>query len=141
MPEKSEQDVLTSTLAAIPTPPGANMIQFPALLPGMPAPPPIPALPGMEKIPPPPGVKVVDAATGKLVIAGPEIGEAIPKTEAAQIPSEAQKEKLAEEEIERLLEKEEESLEPIEISEEEEAEELELGVGDISLLMDEELVM
>ena len=117
---KKSEDVLTETLAAIPklpTPPGANMIQFPALLPGMPAPPAIPALPGMEKVPPPPGVKIVDA-TGKVVIAGPEISKAIPKPpelpqelpEVAEIQSEVSsavpKEKLGEEEVENLLETE-----------------------------------
>lgn len=106
----NSEDVLTGTLAAMPkmpTPPGAYMIQFPALLPGMPAPPAIPALPGMEKVPPPPGVKVVDAE-GKVVAEGPKIAEAIPKPpespeEAPTIPEAAPKEKLGEEEVEKLL--------------------------------------
>ena len=108
-------DVLTETLTAmpkLPVPmelpkiPGANMIQFPALLPGMPVPPAIPALPGMEKVPPPPGVKIVDA-TGKVVIAGPDISKILPTLPTLPgLPEIVPKEKLGEEEVEKLLEKE-----------------------------------
>ena len=120
----TQGDILTETLTAmpkLPVPmelpkiPGANMIQFPALLPGMPVPPAIPALPGMEKVPPPPGVKIVDA-TGKVVIAGPDISKILPKPpELPGLPGLPEvtppKEKLGEEEVEKLLEKEYEPME------------------------------
>ena len=89
----TQADILTETLTGmpklpvppeLPKVPGANMIQFPALLPRMPVPPAMPALPGMEKIPPPPGVKIVDA-TGKVVIAGPELPK-MPTLPTPQIP-------------------------------------------------------
>ena len=55
----------------------------------------------MEKVPPPPGVKIVDA-TGKVIIAGPDIAKILPKPpELPGLPEVApkEKEKLGEDEI------------------------------------------
>jgi hypothetical protein len=111
-----------------PTIPGA-MIQFPVLIPGIPAPPPIPALPGMEKIPPPPGITVVDAE-GKVIAKGPELPKppaapaGLPTPPTVPIPEVVPTEKLGEEEIEELISREAKkvlgrTLEPIETGEEE----------------------
>lgn len=112
----TEKDVLSNVLGAMPEMPTMpeipmivpgikNKIQFPALLPGMPAPPAIPALPGMEKIPAPPGVKVVDEK-GEAIMVGPELPKmpGMPAMPGLPVPEELPKEKLGEEEIAALLE-------------------------------------